>query len=97
MARYVVLMNWTDQGVRNASDTVQRAAQARAAWEPRGVTIESLYWTLGEYDLVGVVDAPDDATIAAILLQLAGGGNIRSKTFRAFDETEMQSILGQLG
>lgn len=97
MARYVVLLNWTDQGVRNATDTVDRAAQARAAWEPRGVTIESLYWTLGEYDLVAVINAPDDATVAAILLQLAGAGNIRSKTLRAFDEREMQSILGQLG
>ena len=97
MARYVVLLNWTDQGVRNASDTIQRAAQARTAWESRGVTIESLYWTLGEYDLVGVINAPDDATVAAILLQLAGAGNIRSKTLRAFDESEMQSILGQLG
>ncbi len=97
MSRYVVLMNWTDQGVRNASDSVQRAAQARAAWESRGVTIESLYWTLGEFDLVGILNAPDDATVAAVLLQLAGAGNIRSRTLRAFDESETQGILDQLG
>lgn len=97
MARYVVLFDWTDQGVRNAKDTVQRVGQARTAWEPRGVRIEALYWTLGDHDIVGVVDAPDDATLAAALLQLAGSGNVRTKTLRAFDEGEMQALLGQLG
>ena len=97
MAGYVVLFNWTDQGVRNAKDTVQRVGQARAAWEGRGVRIEALYWTLGDHDIVGVIDAPDDATLAASLLQLAGAGNVRTKTLRAFDEGEMQALLGQLG
>lgn len=97
MARYVVLMDWTDQGVRNAKDTVDRAAQSRAAFEPLGVIIESLYWTLGDHDLVGIANAPDDAAMAAAMLKLAVAGNLRSKTLRAFDESEMQSILGQLG
>jgi uncharacterized protein with GYD domain len=97
MARYVVLIDWTDQGVRNASDTLQRVGQARSAWEPRGVRIETIYWTLGDHDIVAVINAPDDATMAASLLQLAGAGNVRTKTLRAFDETEMQSLLGQLG
>jgi uncharacterized protein with GYD domain len=97
VARYVVLFDWTDQGIRNAKDTVQRVGQARAAWEPRGVRIEALYWCLGDHDIVGVVDAPDDATLAASLLQLAGSGNVRTKTLRAFDEGEMQAVLGQLG
>jgi uncharacterized protein with GYD domain len=97
MARYVVLFDWTDQGVRNASETVQRVGQARSAWEPRNVRIEAIYWTLGDHDIVAVIDAPDDATMAASLLQLAGAGNVRTKTLRAFDESEMQSLLGQLG
>ena len=97
MARYVVLIDWTDQGVRNATDTVQRVAQAREAWEPHGVRIEALYWTLGNHDIVAVIEAPDDATMAARLLQLAGAGNVRTKTLRAFDEREMQAVLGQLG
>ena len=97
MARYVVLFDWTDQGVRSAKDTVQRSRQARAAWEQRGVRIEALYWTLGDHDIVGVIDAPDDATLAASLLELAGAGNLRTKTLRAFDEGEMQALLGQLG
>ncbi len=97
MARYVVLFDWTDQGIRNAKDTVQRVNQARAAWEPRGVRIESIYWTLGDHDIVAVLDAPDDATLAASLLELAGAGNLRTKTLRAFDEGEMQAVLGQVG
>ena len=97
MARYVVLFDWTDQGVRDAKDTVRRVGQARAAWERRGVRIEAVYWTLGDHDLVGVIDAPDDATLAASLLELAGSGNVRTKTLRAFDEGEMQALLGQLG
>ena len=97
MARYVVLFDWTDQGVRSAADTVQRVNQARTAWEPRGVRIETIYWTLGDHDLVGVIEAPDDATLAGCLLQVAGAGNIRTKTLRAFDETEMQAVLGHLG
>ncbi len=97
MARYVVLFNWTDQGIRNAKDTVQRVNQARSAWEQRGMRIEAVYWTLGGHDLVGVVDAPDDAALAAVLLELAGAGNVRTKTLRAFDEGEMQALLGQLG
>ena len=97
MARYVVLFDWTDQGVRSAKETVQRARQARAAWEPRGIRIEALYWTLGDHDIVAVVDAPDDATLAASLLELAGAGNVRTKTLRAFDEGEMEALLGRVG
>ena len=92
-----MLFDWTDQGVRNAADTVQRVNQARAAWEPRGVRIQAIYWTLGDHDIIGVIEVPDDATLAGTLLQVAGAGNIRTKTLRAFDETEMQAVLVQLG
>ncbi len=99
MARYVVLFDWTDQGVRSAlkDTTVQRVRQARTAWEPLGVQIEALYWTLGDHDIVAVINAPDDATLAAALLQVAAAGNIRTKTLRAFDEGEMEALLGRLG
>jgi uncharacterized protein with GYD domain len=98
MARYVVLFDWTDQGVRSAAkDTVQRVSQARAAWEPMGVRIEAVYWTLGDHDLVAIIESPDDATLAASLLQVAAAGNIRTKTMRAFDESEMQALVGKLG
>lgn len=96
MARFVVLFDWTDQGVRNAKDSVKRVSQAREAFEKQGITIDAIYWTLGNHDLVGVLSAPDGETIAAALLQLAGAGNVRSTTLRAFDENEFGAILAKL-
>ena len=97
MARYVVLIDWTDQGVRNAKDSVKRVGQARAAFQQMGVAIETIYWTLGSHDLVAVLTAPDGETFAAALLQLAGAGNVRTTTLRAFDEAEFGAILAKLG
>lgn len=97
MAKFVVLMNWTDQGVKNAKDTTQRAGQAREAFRQLGVELESVYWTIGAYDIVGVLSAPDAESVTAALLRLAGGGNVRSTTLQAFDEREMGSILSKIG
>ena len=60
MPTYVVLMNWTDQGIRTARETVQRRDQADALAERHGARIEQVYWTVGPYDLVTIVEAPDD-------------------------------------
>jgi uncharacterized protein with GYD domain len=65
--------------------------------ESLGVLLEAIYWTLGDHDLLAVIDGPDDATIPAGLLQVVGAGNIRTKTLRAFDEGKMQALLGKLG
>jgi uncharacterized protein with GYD domain len=97
MARFIVLMDWTEQGVRTAKDSPQRAKQAREAFQGMGVTIESVYWTLGSHDIVGILSAPDGETVAAALLRLAGAGNVRTTTLRAFDEAEFGAILGKLG
>jgi uncharacterized protein with GYD domain len=96
MAKYVVLLNWTDQGVRSAKDTVKRFEQARDAFQKKSVSFDSVYWTLGRYDIVAVLDAPDDETIAAVLLQLGGAGNVNTETLRAFSADEMGGILRQL-
>ena len=97
MARYIVLMDWTDQGIRTAKDSVKRSSQAREAFQKQGVTIEQIYWTLGSHDLVAILNAPDGETFAAVLLQLAGAGNLRTTTLRAFDEGEFEAILDKLG
>lgn len=97
MPRYVALMSWTDQGVRNAKDTVRRYEEARAALEAAGVTIETIFWTQGRYDIVAVADAPDDETLATALLRLAGQGNLRTETMRAFTVEEMGRIAEKLG
>jgi len=97
MARYVGLTNWTDQGVRDAGSTVQRAEQVRRMVEQMGGRMETIYWTQGRYDLVAVMEAPDEETAAAIMLRVAGGGNVRTETLRAFDAEEMGRIVQKLG
>jgi uncharacterized protein with GYD domain len=97
MARYVVLMDWTDQGVRNAKDTVQRSRQARDAFKQMGVELETIYWTLGKHDIVAIMNAADDSAATAAMLRIGAQGNLRSTTMRAFDESEMTAILGKLG
>ena len=97
MPRYVVLINWTDQGVRQATDTVQRNDQARRLIEQMGGRIDTLLWTQGRYDAVGIGEAPDDETMAAALLRIAAQGNVRTETLRAFDAGEMGRILQKLG
>jgi len=90
-------MNWTEQGVKTAKESPQRAAQAREAWKAEGIEIESLFWTLGSLDLVAVISAPDGLDLAAVLLELAGAGNVRTQTLRAFDEAEFNKVLSKLG
>ena len=97
MPHYVVLMNWTDQGIRQAADTVQRAEQARQLIAQAGGNLTTVLWTQGRYDVVGIVEAPDDETAAAITLRLGGQGNLRSETLRAFTAEEMRGILGNAG
>jgi uncharacterized protein with GYD domain len=96
MATYIMLMNWTDQGVRTAKDTVNRARAFRETGKAMGVTIGPLHWTLGAYDLVASVDAPDDETLIRLGLTLASLGNVRTSTMRAFGEDEMQRIIDGL-
>jgi uncharacterized protein with GYD domain len=94
---YVTLMNWTDQGVKTARDTVQRRDQADALAQKHGASIEQVYWTVGPYDIVTVVEAPDDESATAMLLELGTAGNLRTTTLRAYDREEMSSIIGRLG
>jgi uncharacterized protein with GYD domain len=93
MARYVILVKWTPQGIKTARDTIQRVADARVAFEKAGAKIRDFVWTLGSYDAVISVDAPNDETIAALGLQVGMLGNATTTTLRAFDESEMTQIL----
>jgi uncharacterized protein with GYD domain len=97
MPTYVVLMNWTDQGVRTVKDTVQRREQADALAESHGARIEQVYWTVGPYDIVAILDAPDDESVTAVMLELSSAGNLRTTTLRAYDREEMSGILQRLG
>ena len=97
MANYVVLVNWTDQGIRSVPETTQRATQVTQMVESLGGQMVTLLWTIGRYDLVGILEAPDDETAAAVGLQAAQTGAVRTEILRAFDADEMGRILANLG
>jgi uncharacterized protein with GYD domain len=97
MPPYVLLLNWTEQGVKNFKDTVDRYESARSSFDGRGVSFKDVYWTLGQHDIVGVVEAPDDATVAAAGLALAAQGNLRVTTMRAFSGDEMRGVIAKAG
>jgi uncharacterized protein with GYD domain len=97
MAQYVYLVKFTQQGIANAKDTVQRAEAFKAMAQSMGGSVSTLLWTLGKYDLVCILEAPDDETAAAISLKIAGLGNVRPMTMRAFSAEEAGTIIGKLG
>ena len=96
MATFITTLHFTEQGIKAARDTCDRAAAFRAAARKLGVKVTGLYWTLGAFDGVIVCEAPDEATATALLLHLGAQGNVRTQTARAFDAAEMQKILGLL-
>lgn len=93
MARYVTLINWTDQGVRAFRDTLDRANAASQLFESFGGSMVDIYWTIGQYDLVTIADFPDDETATAALLRVSEAGNIRTTTLRAFDHDSIGRIV----
>lgn len=95
MPRYITLLNWTDQGIRAYADTAERAGAFGAALRDAGGRLAEIYWTVGPYDLVAVVEAPDDETAAAALLRLGAVGNVRSTTMRAFGRNEVEGVLAK--
>ena len=97
MPRYVILVNWTEQGVREVTDTTQRATRVRQMIEQMGGRMETLLWTQGRHDLVGVMEAPDEETAAAIGSRAGMTGSVRTEKLRAYDEAEMGRILAKVG
>ena len=83
MATYIALLNWTDQGIRAYKDTPKRADAFAAAVQKLGAKLVKIYWTVGPYDLVCIIEAPDDETVAKHVLTVAAGGNLRTITLKA--------------
>ena len=96
MPTYVALLRWTDQGAQSVKDALERSRQAAERIERLGGRMLANYWTQGAYDVVAIMEYPDEETAAAGTLGAGLQGNIRSETMRAFDEQEMQRILQKL-
>ena len=98
MPVYVTLLNWTDQGIRNVREAVQRVdSGAQVAEQKYGVRLREVFWTVGPYDYVLLWEAPDEQSMSAFMLELGSLGNVRSTTLRAYDRDEMGGILERLG
>ena len=96
MATYVVLVNFTDQGIRNVKDTRKRAEAFKETAKKLGVTVKDTYWTLGQYDVVAILEAPDAATVTALNLSVSALGNVRTQTLAAFSAIEIGGILDKM-
>jgi uncharacterized protein with GYD domain len=96
MATYIVLASFTEQGIRNIKDTTKRADAFKEVAKSLGATVKDVYWTLGQYDVATIVDAPDDAIVTALGLTLGKSGNVRTQTLRAFSRADMDAILGKV-
>jgi uncharacterized protein with GYD domain len=97
MATYILLATYTEQGLRGIKDTVKRTEAVREMAKKAGVTMKESYWTLGQYDVVAVFEAPDDAVMTAFALTVSKLGNVKTHTLRAFSGKEMSGIVGKLG
>lgn len=96
MATFVVLATFTEQGMKNVKQTVERADAFKQMAQKAGASVKEIYWTLGSRDIVAICEAPDDETATALSLSVAARGNIHSETLRAFSFAEMQKILGRM-
>jgi uncharacterized protein with GYD domain len=96
MPTYIALLKWTPQGLKDIKQSPSRLDAARKGFQAAGVTMKQFYMVTGQYDMVAIVDAPDDTTLAKAILTAASQGSIVSETCRAFTEDEYRQIVSGL-
>ena len=96
MPTYIALLKWTSQGIANVRDSGKRLDAGREAFAKAGLKLKDAYLIMGRYDLVTVVEAPDDETYAKATLALGAQGNVSSETLKALTEDEYRRIIGSL-
>ena len=97
MPSYIMLANWTDQGAQKVRESPRRLDIAKKELADMGGQLKSVYMTMGEYDLIAVYEAPDDAVAARFTLLLGSLGSVRTKTLKAFPEAAYREIIASLG
>ena len=96
MAQYIMLANWTEQGIRNVKDSPGRLDAAKQEWKKHGVEITAFFMTMGRHDMVTILQAPSDEAVARVALALGAAGNLRTETLKAFSEGEYRQIVQSL-
>ncbi|MBA5777878.1 GYD domain-containing protein [Stappia sp. F7233] len=97
MTTYIIFVNWTDQGIKNVRESPGRLDAAKKLLADMGGNFQQFYLTMGDYDMVAVCEAPDDAVMARMVLKLGQGGYIRTRTLKAFPENAYREIINSLG
>ncbi len=93
MPNYVAFIKWTHTGVQHFAESPNRLDAAMEIGDGLGVTFKDVFWTMGPYDIVAVLEAPDDETVSAFALKTASKGNIQTTTMRAFTRDEFEGII----
>ncbi len=97
MATYIMLFNYTDQGIRGFKESPKRQEAARETARTFGVELKEIYLTMGLYDFVGIAEATEDQAVAKFALSLGALGNVRTTTLKAFTQAEFRDIVQSLG
>jgi uncharacterized protein with GYD domain len=97
MTIYIALFNLTEAGIKAAKDSPRRLDAAKKLLADMGGEMQQFYLVMGEFDFVGICEAPDDAVMARYVLQLRSLGFVRTKTLKAFPETSYREIIRSLG
>ena len=96
MSHYILLINWTDQGISRIKESSERYNSFKASVEKAGGKLIGGYYTFGEYDVVIIIEAPNDEAVMSIMLKVGSAGNVRTKTLKAFDADEGFKIIKDL-
>jgi uncharacterized protein with GYD domain len=96
MPTYIALLKWTQQGISKVGSSAKRLDAGRKEFKKAGIEMKDVYLTMGRYDLVCVIDAPDDETYAKAILGLGSQGNVSTETLKAFSEDQYREIVGSL-
>ncbi|MDA8251974.1 MAG: GYD domain-containing protein [Rhodospirillales bacterium] len=97
MTTYIALVNWTDQGIRSIAESPRRLDAAKKLLADMGGQMKNFYMTMGDLDMVAVIEAPDDAVAARFALMLSRSGAVRTRTLKAFPEPAYREIIASLG
>jgi uncharacterized protein with GYD domain len=96
MPTFILSLTWTDQGIRSVKDAPMRAEASRALAKKAGVTVQQVFMTTGDSDLIVIVDTPNGDNVAKFALALSSLGNVRTRTARAWPEQEMAKLISEL-
>ncbi len=96
MPTFIMLVNWTDQGIKALKESPARLEAAKQAFKAMGGEFKEFFLVMGDYDMVVIGECPDDETAAKLALVIGSGGAVRTKTMRAFTEDEYRKIISEL-